>query len=723
MTRAVGLPRFCEFLFALLVSSLTLPPRTAATDDPPSAPKLTASQRERLAQRERHIERALQFQLAGKLAEAVTEVEAKLQIEREVLGDVNDDVAGSLEWLGRLNRDREDWPAARRSLGGLAALRARQHGVDDWRSVDARRALAAVDLRAGLSPEQRRNLLEVEREDLNVAALRARGQYADATMLARRGYDARKLILGEKHPDTASTMYDLAHLLRLQGDYAAAKPLIEQAVAIQEVALGPKHPDTAASLDELASLLRMRGDYAAARPLAERALAIRTAVLGPMHTQTAASLDNVAYLLWSRGDFPGARALATRALAVYEATLGPKDPTTALSLNNLGFMLRSQGDYAAARPLAERALAISEATVGPQHPDTATCLLNLALLLWAQGDYAGARPLLERALVIHVAALGPQHPDTATCLCSLASLLTAQGNHANARPLAERALTIYEAALGPKHPNTATSLLILANVLESQEDYAAARPLLERARAIAEAALGPKHPDTARIQFNLAYLLMAQGDLAAARTNADAVLDGSRANLSDDLPALTERQQLARIDSVQAYLSLVLSLSVGVPSRERADYGRVLARKGLTAEAARRVGPVQGPARALVAEVATARLRLQGITQQRVPPGQDDEHLRAVRRAVDDVDAKEAALARAVGWKPTLRTPEQVADAVPADAALVDFVRYIRSDPPVKGKHGFRWEVRYAAFVVRRHAEPRRVEVGKASEIDEALAA
>ena len=203
------------------------------------------------------------------------------------------------------------------------------------------------------------------------------------------------------------------------------------------------------------------------------------------------------------------------------------------------------------------------------------------------------------------------------------------------------------------------------------------------------------------------------------------MLDGSQANLAVELPALTQRQQLDRISLLLPYLSLVLSLSAGVPGRERPDYGRVLAIKGLTAEAAaaRRGGLVEGPARALAVEVAGARFRLQGLTQQRVPPERADEHARAIRRAVDDVDAKETALARAVAWRPTLPTPEQVAAALPAGAALVDFVRYIRSDPPVKGKHGFRWEARYAAFVVRRGAQPRRVEVGKAGDIDEALAA
>ena len=82
-------------------------------------------------------------------------------------------------------------------------------------------------------------------------------------------------MLGERHPDTAPSLNNLAELLDEQGDYAAAKPLYEQALAIRKAVLGERHPDTAQSLNNLAALLESQGDYAAAKPLLEQALAIR----------------------------------------------------------------------------------------------------------------------------------------------------------------------------------------------------------------------------------------------------------------------------------------------------------------------------------------------------------------------------------------------------------------------------------------------------------------
>ncbi|MBV8608540.1 MAG: tetratricopeptide repeat protein, partial [Singulisphaera sp.] len=81
----------------------------------------------------------------------------------------------------------------------------------------------------------------------------------------------RQAALGERHPDTATSLNNLAELLKLQGD-AAAKPLFEQALAIDKEALGEKHPGYATDLNNLAGLLQAQGDSAAAKPLFEQAL-------------------------------------------------------------------------------------------------------------------------------------------------------------------------------------------------------------------------------------------------------------------------------------------------------------------------------------------------------------------------------------------------------------------------------------------------------------------
>ena len=269
-----------------------------------------------------------------------------------------------------------------------------------------------------------------------------------------------------------------------QGMYAQAEPLHQRALTIREQVLGPEHPDTASSLNNLAGLYDHQGLYAQAEPLYQRALAIWEKVLGPEHPDTATSLNNLALLYHHQGLSAQAEPLFQRALAIREQVLGAEHPDTATSLNNLALLYDHQGLYAQAAPLFQRALTISEQVLGPEHPDTATSLNNLAGLYYDQGLYAQAAPLFQRALAIREQVLGPEHPSTATSLNNLAGLYHHQGLYAQAEPLFQRALAIREKSLGSEHPNVALVLENYAGLLRELDREAEAEQLAARARGI-----------------------------------------------------------------------------------------------------------------------------------------------------------------------------------------------------------------------------------------------
>jgi tetratricopeptide (TPR) repeat protein len=329
-----------------------------------------------------------------------------------------------------------------------------------------------------------------------------RAAYSQAVPLFRDALATREKMLGPEHPDTATTLNNLARLFWVQGDYAGARPLFERAMAIWEKTLGPEHPDTAGSLNYLASLLQAQGDLAGARPLFERALAIKEKTRGPEHPDTATTLDNLARLFQAQGDLAGARPLFERALAICEKVLGLEHPDTATSLNDLGCLLQAQGDFAAARPLFERAMAIWEKTLGPEHPDTAASLNNLATLLQAQGDFAGAQPLLERALAIHEKVSGPEHFETANNMSNLARVLRDTGHANEAEPLFHKAIAIGEKSLGRDHSLTQRYASHYARLLVETGRASEGLTFAQSALAIHEAASGLNHPwtkDSARV--------------------------------------------------------------------------------------------------------------------------------------------------------------------------------------------------------------------------------
>ena len=67
-----------------------------------------------------------------------------------------------------------------------------------------------------------------------------------------------------------------------------------RALAIREKQLGAEHPDTATSLNNLAGLYQSQGKYPEAEPLYERALAISEQILGSKHPQTQRIRKNYA---------------------------------------------------------------------------------------------------------------------------------------------------------------------------------------------------------------------------------------------------------------------------------------------------------------------------------------------------------------------------------------------------------------------------------------------
>jgi tetratricopeptide (TPR) repeat protein len=245
-----------------------------------------------------------------------------------------------------------------------------------------------------------------------------------------------------------------ARFYNSQGLYFAALPWYELCLETAEQRLGADHPDTASSLNNLAELYDSIGKYSEALPLSQRALQISEQQLGTNHPDTATSLNNLAALYEASGKYSAALPLYQRALQICEQQLGADHPSTATSLNNLAGLYEASGKYSAALPLYQRALQIYEQQLGADHPHTATSLNNLAALYRSSGKYSEALPLSQRALQIYEQQLGVDHPDTAISLSCLANLYYSMKRSAEAEPLYARAVQICEQSLGTEHPTT-----------------------------------------------------------------------------------------------------------------------------------------------------------------------------------------------------------------------------------------------------------------------------
>jgi CHAT domain-containing protein/Tfp pilus assembly protein PilF len=665
-----------------------------AAADPPAANKpavLSKAERTKLlAERNRLWQEANRLRAQGELGEAIPAARQTLAIQRQLFGSANAGVAQSLEWLAQSHLQRDEFDAARTAWQEASTIRTQLYGKNDWRAADARQSLRDVDIRARLTVAERRELFTAEQANSQVVTLYRKGDFRHAIRFAEQAANIRRRLLGDQHPDTATSLNNLAEVYRSLGDYAKAEPLCRQALEIRKKVLGENHPNTATSLNNLALLYQLLGDYAKAESLDRRALEIRKKVLGENHTETAASLNNLAELYQSLGDYAKAESLFRQALGIDKKALGETHPEYATDLNNLAELYRSLGDYKKAEPLYRQALAIHKKALGENHPFTATSLNNLAELYYSTRDYAKAEPLFRQALEIHKKVLGGNHPFTATSLGNLAALYESMGDYAKAEPLYRQALELHKKALGENHPLTATSLNNLAALYHSLGDYAKAEPLCRQA------------------------------------------LEISLGELCRNFGILSERQQLALESSSQWSLNGYLSLASAAGIGDRTVYAFVLESKGaVTArQSLVRLERRRPDLKHLFDELQTVGTRLANLSLAGADPKHPEVRLQRIEALTEQKETLEGKLAAqyhefaqtreaaGLGREEQLK---KLQAAIPLQTALVDVLEYTHSTSPSAKNGPMKYERRLVAFVVRNDAEVRRIDLGPVAPVAKAI--
>ena len=588
----------------------------------------------------------------------------------------------------------------------------------------------------------RRSLLGERHPDVatslnNLALLySAQGRYGEAEPLLEEALGLRRELLGERHPDVATSLNNLALLYSAQGRYGEAEPLLEEALGLRRELLGERHPDVASSLNNLALLYSDQGRYGEAEPLYEEALGLTRELLGERHPDVASSLNNLALLYRDQGRYGEAERLYEEALGLRRELLGERHPSVASSLNNLALLYRDQGRYGEAERLYEEALGLRRELLGERHPDVASSLNNLAGLYSAQGRYGEAERLYEEALGLTRELLGERHPDVASSLNNLALLYSDQGRYGEAERLLEEALGLTRELLGERHPDVAIRLNNLAGLYRAQGRYGEAERLYEEALALRRELLGERHPDVAQSLNNLALLYWRQGRLNQALSTLQASLEVEESVLTRNLIGGSEAEKQTYLSTFGWSRAAILSLHLGdmASNAEAAQVAltTVLQRKGrlldLFTTARQSLRQQLTPeGQALLEELDQAHGELSRLTFQ--PPGAGGLSPDAYTQQVAALEAKIADLqedlTRYSQQFQLLSQPIEltaIQSLLPASSALVEFVRYRAYDPKA-GDSGAYQDVRYAAYILKPDGEIRGVDLGAAAAIEPRIAA
>jgi serine/threonine protein kinase/tetratricopeptide (TPR) repeat protein len=413
---------------------------------------------------------------------------------------------------------------------------------------DAKRALRQFErsralFEATLGAEHPETLTSMD----NVAsAYRGVGRYDDAVRLYEKTLPLSRARRGPEDPGTLTIMCNLAGTYLVTGRQREALALFEQTLKLHQATLGPEHLNTLTTMHNLALAYMQTGRLGEALPLLEQTLQRRQKKLGPAHPDTLPTLSSLAVAYQRAGRLHEALPLLEQALRLYRERLGPEHVETLTSMVNLADAYQEAGRLNDAVELAEQATKQARALQGEQHPHTLSNLTRLATIYRTAGRFHDARPLLEEALARQKTVLGAEHPDTLATMHNLAQAYRHLGRLEDARAMFEQTLKGQRAALGPEHPDTLATLENLASVYQLMGRLYEALRLFKQALELYRHTLGPEHPHTLTGMNNLAGAYLQAGQRRAALPLLQQALQVRQATRGPDHPeTLTSMHNLA----------------------------------------------------------------------------------------------------------------------------------------------------------------------------------
>jgi len=552
-------------------------------------------------------------------------------------------------------------------------------------------------------------------------------------------------------------MWILAHL-----SYDPASPEQGIDLAIQTCRFayskfGRKSAYFVASLERLSDFYTEAGLTENAAWLNLRLKDVVRAVYGSNHLYYVDELNRLGVFYVRTGAYREAMQSYQEAWEVERRTLGWKHPRLIETLSALSDLYREFGNVRLAEALLWIALDVQrrkswrfetkfKQLLWPyqrreyrRHQREYALLIDkLALFYQEQGAYDKARPLFLQAYELRRGFRDEHQAEFATSLSHLAWLAMQERNVAEAKELYSQVVQAHEQLSGTRHQAYATALKNLGCFYLDIGNYEQAGPLLEQALALTKQIFGEEHPEIVSYLTKLAcfYGIKEQAEQALLAARHAIAID--ERTLVQAFMLGSENQRLHYVETLQGhvdlYLSLVLQFAAHSSTEKIKAMEVILRRKAIGVEALMAQHDLLQSGRYPEQEKKLRRLHMlnQRIRQRTLAldtplPG-TPEYVTYQRELDEWSNLKEALdteLIREISEQGLLPTTEQitcasVAAALPAESALVEFVRFglmdVTTRPPRTRTH-------YLAFVLLagQGLQIEMVDLGEAQLIEQAL--
>jgi Tetratricopeptide repeat len=206
------------------------------------------------------------------------------------------------------------------------------------------------------------------------------GQWNDAEALEVMVMEKRKRLQEDDHPDTLTSMANLATTYSNQGRWNDAEALQVVVMEKRKRLQGDDHPDTLTSMADLASTYWDQGRWNDAEALEVVVMEKSKRLLGDDHPDTLTSMANLATTYSNQGRWNDAEALLVVVIEKMKRLLGDEHPNTLSSMGNLANTYRDLGRWNDAEALEVVLMEKRKRLLGDDHPDTLTSIANLSAM-------------------------------------------------------------------------------------------------------------------------------------------------------------------------------------------------------------------------------------------------------------------------------------------------------------------------------------------------------
>jgi CHAT domain-containing protein len=509
-------------------------------------------------------------------------------------------------------------------------------------------------------------------------------------------------------------------------DHSAAV-LDQIAEARQELsAVETNHPGNTTEVAEALMTLVQRERIAykitpQTHQMAERSLQVAEAAVGRESGLYARALANKAKLEYAEDRPAVARPLAEEALEIARRA-APESLALAEAADALGKVCHWLWDLPCALRAEQEALAAVRVAPGDNQLYLASMLQDLAGIQMDRQDFAAEKAAMKEAIELVDQQTRPD-PDLASLESYISVYLVRQGEIGEARVHLKKTLDLCNLLYGPDSIQAAYPWMALAEAAhsagqleESLKDYRQTLALMRRW-------YGPTHARTAMNEAAEAEVLYEMGRKKEGLEEALRAHSNVRDFVTLAMRVLPERQALAVIDQQSGLLDLALTILAEEPEPDTAAvYQEQIRSRALVAEEMARRQPSLNresdpEVQRLIEELNRERKEVLSLSS--AGSGQQENYAQAVVR----MEKTERALAeRSLVYRAAQRTESvdltDLRRHIPADAALVSYVRYYRYRGLDKGSMPA-YQSSYLAFVLHPGRDDIRVfDLGEAKSID-----